>query len=178
MGNKILKIGRASVGLGKPVHIIAEVGINHDGDMGKAVELVRQAKTAGADSVKLQTYVTEHRVPKDHAVYGILKQCELSHAEQKELFDLGKELGITVFSTPFDDESVDFLESIDTPVYKIASFDSVNTKLLAKVSSTNKPVIMSTGMTSLDELGLAWKALGGKEDGKGCDLLLMHCVSY
>tara|TARA_B110000003_G_scaffold276570_1_gene323983 strand:+ start:115 stop:969 length:855 start_codon:yes stop_codon:yes gene_type:complete len=177
MGDKILKIGSASVGLGKPVHIIAEVGINHDGDMGKAVELVRQAKTSGADSVKLQTYVTEHRVPKDHAVYGILKQCELSHAEQKELFDLGKELGITVFSTPFDDESVDFLESIDTPVYKIASFDSVNTKLLSKVSSTNKPVIMSTGMTSLDELGLAWKALGGKDDGTGCDLLLMHCVS-
>lgn len=177
MGDKILKIGSASVGLGKPVHIIAEVGINHDGDMGKAVELVRQAKTSGADSVKLQTYVTEHRVPKDHAVYGILKQCELSHAEQKELFDLGKELGITVFSTPFDDESVDFLESINTPVYKIASFDSVNTKLLSKVSSTNKPVIMSTGMTSLDELGLAWKALGGKDDGTGCDLLLMHCVS-
>lgn len=177
MGDKILKIGSASVGLGKPVHIIAEVGINHDGDMVKAVELVRQAKTSGADSVKLQTYVTEQRVPKDHAVYGILKQCELSHAEQKELFDFGKELGITVFSTPFDDESVDFLESINTPVYKIASFDSVNTKLLSKVSSTNKPVIMSTGMTSLDELGLAWKALGGKDDGTGCDLLLMHCVS-
>ena len=84
---------------------------------------------------------------------------------------------ITVFSTPFDDESVDFLESLDTPVYKIASFDSVNTQLLKKVSSTGKPIIMSTGMTSLEELGAAWTALGGNDDGTGCDLMLMHCVS-
>jgi sialic acid synthase SpsE len=72
---------------------------------------------------------------------------------------------------------VDFLQEINNPVYKIASFDSVNTKLLNKVSSTNMPVIMSTGMTSLDELGAAWKALGGKDDGTGCDLALLHCVS-
>ena len=177
MGDKVIKIAGSNVGTGMPVHIIAEVGINHDGDMAKAVQLIREAKNSGADSVKLQTYITEYRVPKDHAVYGILKQCELSHNEQKELFDLGKDLGITVFSTPFDNESVDFLESLHTPVYKIASFDSVNTQLLKKVSSTGKPVIMSTGMTSLDELGAAWKALGGNSDGTGCDLLLMHCVS-
>jgi len=177
MGNKIIKIGGDGVGTGKSVYIIAEVGINHDGDMAKAVKLIQEAKKSGADSVKLQTYITEYRVPKDHAVYETLKQCELSHAHQKELFDLGADLGITVFSTPFDDESVDFLESLHTPVYKIASFDSVNTQLLKKVSSTGKPVIMSTGMTSLDELGVAWKALGGNDDGTGCDLLLMHCVS-
>ncbi len=177
MGNKITKIGNSEVGTGKPVHIIAEVGINHDGDMAKAIKLIQEAKNSGADSVKLQTYITEHRVPKDHAVYEILKQCELSHTDQKELFDLGKEIGITIFSTPFDDESVDFLESLDSPVYKIASFDSVNTNLLKKVGSTGKPVIMSTGMTNLDELGSAWKALGGKDDGTGCDLMLMHCVS-
>ena len=123
MGDKITKIENSEVGNGKPVHIIAEVGINHDGDMAKAVKLIQEAKKSGADSVKLQTYITEHRVPKDHAVYEILKQCELSHTDQKELFDLGKELGITIFSTPFDDESVDFLQSLNTPVYKIASFD-------------------------------------------------------
>jgi|TARA_B110000438_G_C15774612_1_gene633484 sialic acid synthase SpsE len=177
MGSKTIKIENTSVGEGEPVYIIAEVGINHDGDMKKAVKLIEEAKKSGANAVKLQTYITEYRVPKDHAVYGILKQCELSHADQKELFSLGRELGITVFSTPFDDESVDFLEEIKSPVYKIASFDSVNTKLLNKVSTTNKPVIMSTGMTSLDELGAAWKALGGKEDGTGCELALMHCVS-
>ena len=177
MGKKIIKVGDHEVGSGKSVHIIAEVGINHDGDMEKAIKLIKEAKKSGADSVKLQTYITEYRVPKDHSIYGILKQCELSHVHQKELFDLGADLGITVFSTPFDEESVDFLESLQTPVYKIASFDSVNTQLLKKVSSTGKPVIMSTGMTSLDELAAAWKALGGSDDGTGCDLLLMHCVS-
>ena len=177
MGDKLIKIAGFKVGTGMPVYVIAEVGINHDGDMEKAVQLIREAKKSGADAVKLQTYITESRVPKDHAVYGILKQCELSHAHQKELFDLGKELGITVFSTPFDGEAVDFLESLNTPVYKIASFDSVNTQLLNKVSSTGKPIIMSTGMTSLEELGAAWAALGGKGDGTGCDLMLMHCVS-
>ena len=177
MGDKLIKIAGFKVGTGMPVYVIAEVGINHDGDMEKAVQLIREAKKSGADAVKLQTYITESRVPKDHAVYGILKQCELSHAHQKELFDLGKDLEFTVFSTPFDDESVDFLESLDTPVYKIASFDSVNTQLLKKVSSTGKPIIMSTGMTSLEELGAAWTALGGNDDGTGCDLMLMHCVS-
>ena len=177
MGNKTIKINNTSVGEGESVYVIAEVGINHDGDMNKAVKLVEEAKKSGADAVKLQTYITEQRVPKDHAVYDILKQCELSHNDQKELFNLGKELDITIFSTPFDDESVDFLKELNNPVYKIASFDSVNTKLLNKVSSTNKPVIMSTGMTSLEELGAAWKALGGKDDGTGCDLALLHCVS-
>lgn len=176
MGDKLIKIAGTDVGTGMPVHTIAEVGINHDGDMSKAVQLIRDAKKCGADSVKLQTYITEYRVPKEHAVYEILKQCELSHAEQKELFDLGKDLGITVFSTPFDKESVDFLESLNTPMYKIASFDSVNTQLLKKISSTGKPVVMSTGMTSLDELDVAREALGGS-DGTSCDLLLMHCVS-
>lgn len=177
MGDKSIKVGDVEIGAGKPCHVIAEVGINHDGDMEKAVKLIREAKNSGADSVKLQTYSTEQRVPKDHPVFGILKQCELSHAEQKELFELGRELGIMVFSTPFDDESVEFLDSLDTPMYKIASFDSVNTQLLRKVGAKKKPVIMSTGMTNMEELGAAWKALGGEDDGTGCDLLLMHCVS-
>ena len=177
MGTKTIQIEDTSVGEGKLTYIIAEVGINHDGDMKKAVKLIHEAKNSGANAVKLQTYITEKRVPKDHAVYGILKQCELSHIDQKELFELGRDIGITVFSTPFDDEAVDFLQDINNPVYKIASFDTVNTKLLNKVSKTEKPVIMSTGMTSLDELGAAWTALGGKEDGTGCELALLHCVS-
>ena len=88
MGNKTIKIGNTSVGDGESVYVIAEVGINHDGDMKKAVKLVEEAKKSGANAVKLQTYITEYRVPKDHAVYGILKQCELSHNDQKELFKI------------------------------------------------------------------------------------------
>ena len=177
MGNKSIEIGNTKVGGGEPVFVIAEVGINHDGDMKKAIKLIKEAKKSGANAVKLQTYITDYRVPRDHPVYGILKKCELTHDEQKELFEIGQDHDLMMFSTPFDDESVDFLEEIDNPVYKIASFDSVNTKLLNKVRLTKKPVIMSTGMTNLDELGSAWRALGGKEDGTGCELALLHCVS-
>ena len=177
MAGKVLSFGGRKVGEGFPVFVIAEVGINHDGDMNSAEKLLVEAAKAGADAVKLQTYITEKRVERDSPVYDILKKCELSFDEQERLFELGRELGVMVFSTPFDDEAVDFLESVNTPAYKVASFDSVNKTLLRKISATKKPVIMSTGMTSLEELGAAWKALGGKEDGTGCDLALLHCVS-
>ena len=177
MGDNQISIGKREVGADNPVFVIAEVGINHNGDMNEARRLIQAAIDSGADAVKLQSYITEKRVPVDSPIYDILKKCELSFKQQQELFDLGESLGGTVFSTPFDDESVDFLESINAPVYKIASFDSVNKALLRKVSTTGKPVIMSTGMTNLNELGAAWKALGGKEDGTGCDLALLHCVS-
>jgi sialic acid synthase SpsE len=174
--NTITVAGRA-LGDNQPVYVIAEVGINHDGDMESARSLIHAAKEAGADAVKLQTYITEKRVSVDSPVFEILKKCELSFDQQRELFELGNAIGVTVFSTPFDDESVDFLESISCPVYKIASFDSVNKALLRKVATTGKPVIMSTGMTNLEELGEAWKALGGQSDGTGCDLALLHCIS-
>jgi len=177
MANKVLNFGGRKIGQDCPVFVIAEVGINHNGDMKLAEKLLIEAVKAGADAVKLQTYLTEKRVGRDSPVYDILKKCELSFDEQERLFELGHELGVMVFSTPFDDDSVEFLESVNTPVYKVASFDSVNKTLLRKISATKKPVIMSTGMTSLDELGAAWKALGGKDDGTGCDLALLHCVS-
>jgi N,N'-diacetyllegionaminate synthase len=174
---KKMKVGNQKIGHDCPVYVIAEVGINHNGDMKLAKELLQSAKESGANAVKLQTYITEKRVPSDSPVFDILKKCELSFDEQEELFAFGKELNIEIFSTPFDDESVDFLDSIGCPAYKIASFDSVNHALLRKVSNTNKPVIMSTGMTNLDELGAAWKSLGGNDDGTGCELALLHCVS-
>ncbi len=176
MKKNIIQIGDILVGEANPVFIIAEVGINHNGDIDQAKQLINAAKKAGANSVKLQSYLTEKRVSRDHPVYEILKKCELTNIEQKELFDYGKDIGILIFSTPFDDESVDFLESINCPLYKIASFDSVNHKLLRKVSATNKPIIMSTGMTSETELS---KALGSLTvDNKNeCNLALLHCIS-
>jgi len=177
MAKKVLSFGDRKVGEGFPVFVIAEVGINHNGDMNAAEKLLVEAAKAGADAVKLQTYITEKRVARDSPVYDVLKKCELSFDQQKKLFELGRELGITIFSTPFDEEAVDFLESVNTPIYKVASFDSVNKMLLRKIGTTKKPVIMSTGMTNLEELGAAWKALGGADDGSGCDLALLHCVS-
>lgn len=176
MARSIAIAGR-SIGDGSPVYVIAEVGINHNGDMETAVKLLRAAAAAGADAVKLQSYLTERRVPADSPIFGILKKCELTFDQQRELFDLGRELKLSVFSTPFDDESVGFLESVGTPAYKVASFDSVNLALLRRIAATGKPVIMSTGMTTVEELGAAWRALGGREDGTGCDLALLHCIS-
>lgn len=177
MGTNNILIDNKNVGEGNPVFIIAEVGINHNGNMESAKQLIKAAKESGASAVKLQTYITEKRVPKESPIFELLKNCELSFNQTSELFNYGRELGITIFSTPFDDESVDFLESIKSPVYKVASFDTINKSLLRRIGKTKKPVIMSTGMTNIDELNAAWKALGGKDDGSNCDLALLHCVS-
>ena len=172
-----IEIAGRGIGDDCPVYVIAEIGINHDGDMETAARLLHAAADAGADAVKLQSYLTERRVPADSPIFGILKKCELTFDQQRELFDLGRELELSVFSTPFDNDSVDFLESVECPAYKVASFDSVNLALLRRIAATGKPVIMSTGMTTVEELGAAWRALGGKEDGTGCDLALLHCIS-
>lgn len=168
-----LKIGRHTIGENHPVYVIAEIGINHDGDFSTAKKMIQQAHQAGASAAKLQTYITEKRVPKDSPIFGILKQCELSFDQQKKLFEYGKDLGIDVFSTPFDDESVDFLDSVNTPCFKIASFDLVNHKLLKAVTSKKKPIILSRGMASQSEIDTAITFF------KKADVpfALLHCVS-
>ena len=118
-------------------------------------KLISAANESGADAVKLQSYITEKRVPHNSPIYENLKSCELSFDEQRELFLFASDIDIILFSTPFDEESLDFLEEMKCPVYKVASFDTVNKALLRKIGATKKPVIMSTGMTSIDELAAA-----------------------
>ena len=132
--------------------VIAEIGINHNGDLDQAKKLIEEAKNCGASSAKLQTYITEKRTSKDSPIYEILKKCELSFEDQITLFNFGKDIGIEIFSTPFDEESVQFLGEIDCKFIKVASFDATNFKLLKAVASLKKQVIMSTGMTSKKEL--------------------------
>ena len=170
---KNVEINSKIIGGGQPVFVIAEIGINHNGDLNTARKLIDEARQAGADAVKLQTYITEKRAPKDSPIFGILKQCELKFEEQKELFKYANDKNITAFSTPFDDESVDFLASINIPCYKIASFDIVNKKLLGKVASQGKPVIMSRGMASREEINAAVKIM----QDAGIDIVLLHCIS-
>lgn len=159
------------IGPDKPVFVIAELGINHDGDLETAKHLVASAIESGADAVKLQTYMTEKRVGPDSPIFANLKRCELSYDEQAQLFELGRSLGGIVFSTPFDSEAVAFLEKVGNPIYKVASFDCVNHALLRDVAKTGKPVIMSTGMASQDEIDQALRSLSPS------DVMLMHCVS-
>jgi len=173
MAAQVIELGKRTIGKGAPVFVIAEVGINHNGDMKLAEELVRAAAKAGADAVKLQTYTTEKRVAKDSPIFGLLKNCELSHEEQKELFGLGGELGVMVFSTPFDEEAVDFLKETGSLLIKVASFDVVNKRLLKKIAGTGLPVIVSRGMATMEELASALDIL----DSGNAKSAVLHCVS-
>jgi len=164
----------ATLGIGKgKTFIIAEVGINHNGDFKKAVKLIDEAKKAGADAVKFQTYVTEKRVPKDSPIYGILKQCELSQEDQRRLKIHADKKGILFFSTPFDEESVTFLKDLNVPLLKIASFDIVNHKLLRACAKTKIPMIISRGMASQSEIATAASIC----KKVGTEFALLHCVS-
>lgn len=166
-----IQIGNQYIGKNSPIFIIAEVGINHNGDMDIACDLIDKAKWAGASAVKFQTYITEKRVSKDSPIFDILKKCELSYDQQKELFEYANNNQIMAFSTPFDSESVEFLAEINTPCYKVASFDLVNIPLLNEISKQKKPVIISRGMASMDEIDIAMKVL------KNVPTVLLHCIS-
>lgn len=155
-------------------YIIAEIGINHRGDVNVAKKLIESAARTGVDAVKFQTYLTEKRAPKNNKeIFKILKDLELPFEAFKELKDYSKNCGVDFFSTPFDKESVEYLEKIETDLYKIASFDVVNHLLLKEVSKTGKPVIMSVGMSNLSEIENAYNILI-----KGTNsIAILHCIS-
>jgi len=155
-------------------YIIAEAGINHNGNLKTAYNLVDVAKMNGADAIKFQTYDTKKRIgKKNKKVFKILEKCELSFNDFDKINNYCKLKKITFFSTPFDEDSVDFLESINVPFYKIASFDISNYQLIKKILSTKKPTIASTGMASFREINQIHKMFYKK----GIDLAILHCVS-
>jgi sialic acid synthase SpsE len=155
-------------------YIIAEIGINHRGDINIAKQLIDSAVRSGVDAVKFQTYIAEQRAPKGNdEVFKILKDLELPFEAFKELRDYAEQYDVDFFSTPFDKESVEYLESIGTDLYKIASFDIVNHQLLREVAKTGKPVIMSVGMSNLDEIEDAYKIL---KEGTN-SIAILHCIS-
>ena len=133
--------------------LIAEAGINHNGNLKTALKLVDAAKKSGADAIKFQTYVTEKRISKKYKkIFQILKNCELKFSEFKIIKDYCDKKKIEFFATPFDIESVDFLSSIKVKYFKIASFDISNNELIDKIISKKKITIISTGMASLNEI--------------------------
>ncbi|PLY10512.1 MAG: hypothetical protein C0626_05925 [Arcobacter sp.] len=155
-------------------YVIAEIGINHRGSIEVAKALIDSAVRAGVDAVKFQTYLTEKRAPKGNdEIFKILKDLELSFETFKELKEYANQYNVDFFSTPFDTESVEYLESIGTDLYKIASFDIVNHKLLKDVAKTGKPVILSVGMSNLDEIKEAYNILS--EGTK--NIAILHCIS-
>lgn len=173
MAKKFKKLEKLGIGRNKPTFIIAEAGINHNGDLKTALKMVEEAKKSGASAIKFQTYITEKRVKTDNSVYGILKQCELSHKEQEEIKKRADKVGIMFFSTPFDEESVDFLEDLEVALIKIASFDIVNHRLLDKVATTGIPIIISRGIANKKEIDAALDIFHRHKS----DYALLHCVS-
>lgn len=173
----------------KPVFIIAEAGINHDGSLEKAKELVEVAISANADAVKFQTFSGENLASKDaflaqyhkkgskkkETLKGLLKRLELKDYEVKELFEYCRGRGILCFSTPFGPQDVELLENLDNPLYKIASFSLTNYPLLKKVAETTKPIIMSTGLHTLGEVEEAVEILRNNNSN---DIALLQCTSH
>ena len=157
----------------KRIFLIAEAGINHNGKIEQAFKLIDQAKISGVDSIKFQTYKTEKRVPRDSVIFDILKKCELSNEEFYKIKKYCDKKKIIFFSTPFDLESVDFLEKIKVNLYKISSFDISNTKLINYVASKLKPTLVSTGMASIKEIKKTYKIFTKQK----CEIGLLHCIS-
>jgi|TARA_B110000114_G_scaffold185630_1_gene233606 N,N'-diacetyllegionaminate synthase len=154
--------------------IIAEAGINHNGKIKTALRLIDVAKKNGASAIKFQTYITEKRIKKKYRkIFDILKKCELKFEEFKIISDYCRHKKINFFSTPFDKESVNFLDSINVKLFKIASFDIGNHELINEVLKTKKPTIISTGMASLKEIDKVYKIYKKNK----VDLALLHCVS-
>jgi len=173
MVKRRLKFNDVLIGDDQPTFIIAEIGINHNGDFELAKKLIQQAKKAGANAAKFQTYLTEKRVPKDSPIFEILKKCEIRFDEQAKLKKFAENEGVTFFSTPFDKESVSFLEEVGVGAYKLASFDLVNLDLIKHVAKTKKPVIASVGMADINEINSAVSLLNENHS----PFALLHCVS-
>lgn len=185
---KAIQIADKVVGEGSPCFIIAEAGVNHNGDINLAKRLIDVAVEAGADAVKFQTFHAENVVTStadkaeyqksttsaDETQYEMIKKLELPDECFKDLSDYAKKCGIIFLSTPFDEESVDLLDQIGVPAYKIPSGEITNCPLLKKIAKKIKPVILSTGMSTLGEVEEAFNYL--KKNGVR-NIILLHCTT-
>lgn len=184
-----MHIGTHKVGAGHPVYIIAELSANHHQDFEQAVQLVRAAKDAGADAIKLQTYTPDTitiRSDREYfrvsggtlwdgkTLYELYGEAYTPWEWQPKLKLAAEDLGLDLFSSPFDETAVDFLEQMHVPAYKIASFELVDIPLIQKVARTGKPIILSTGMATTEEIE---EALRTARDAGATQIALLKCTS-
>ena len=182
-----VKIGDKLVGEGEPVFIVAEAGSNHDGKLSQAKKLVDVAANAGADAVKFQTFSADkivaktgpkagymEKVGEKESVYEIFKRIELPREWHRELVKYANKKGLIFLSSPFDEEAVDLLDELGVPAFKVASGELTNFPLIEYMARKRKPLIVSTGAATMDEVGEAVSAIRGTGNKK---IVLLHCVA-
>jgi len=191
MNNIIIKTpkGKRRIGPGQPVFIIAEMSGNHNQSFARAKKIIDAAVTAGVDAIKIQTYTADtmtidcdksyfqvkvNKAWKGQSLYQLYQKAYTPWEWQPKLKKYAESKGLIFFSTPFDETAVNFLEKMRVQIYKVASFEVGDTPLLEKIGKTKKPVIMSRGMASIEEIKLAIKTL--KDNGTP-QIALLHCVS-
>ncbi|KIL49942.1 pseudaminic acid synthase [Jeotgalibacillus soli] len=186
----MIEIGTKKIGKSVKPFIIAEMSGNHNQSLERALRLVELAAEAGADAVKLQTYTpdtmtldihtgeflieNDTNLWKGQSLYNLYKEAYTPWEWHKTIFDHCKEYGMVAFSSPFDETAVDFLETLDVPAYKIASFENVDIPLIKKVAATGKPIIISTGMASVAEIDEAVRSVRAQGNDQ---IILLKCTS-
>ncbi|MCF5570663.1 pseudaminic acid synthase [Pseudomonas sp. PA-3-11C] len=188
MKNPVISIAGRKIGADEPPYIIAELSANHNGKFETALKIIEEAKKAGADAVKLQTY-TADTITLDcdsadfkikgglwdgRTLYELYQEAHMPWDWHAPLFEYARKLGITIFSSPFDNTAVDLLENLNTPAYKIASFEAIDLPLIKYVAGTGKPMIISTGMADAEEIA---EAIEAAREGGCKELAVLHCVS-
>jgi len=178
-----MKIGRRAIGPEHPPLVIAEIGINHGGDLAVAREMVRLAAGAGCEMIKHQTHIVEDEMTEeakaifppnaDVSIWEVMERCALSREDEAELKRYTESLGLIWISTPFSRAAADFLEELDVPAYKIGSGEADNLPLIRHIARKGKPVIMSTGMQTIETIRASVAIL----DGAGIDYALLECTN-
>ena len=183
-----IQISGRSIGPETPPYVIAELSANHNGKLDTAMKIIEEAKKAGADAVKLQTYtedtITLNSDAEEFLIHGglwdgktlyeLYREAHLPWEWHKPLFEHARKQGITIFSSPFDNTAVDLLEDLNAPAYKIASFEAVDLPLIKYAARTGKPMIISTGMADAEEIQ---EAIDAAREGGCKQLAVLHCVS-